>query len=179
MAGINLLPQEPKENTYTTKVGSTAKKAATYFILLIILIGVGVGGFYGYYYVLDNLAVRSTVNLENQIQALQPVEQKIILLRDRLTKSSKILVAPTSLDESNSFNTIINALPEGVTVVGTSLKPDEFSIVLTVGESNQITEFIRSLSSSNKYQKIEVSSLAYNPKEGYQAEIRLVNRSTQ
>ncbi len=179
MAGINLLPQEQKDKGYTTKIGSTAKKAVTYFVVVVLILIVAVGGFYGYYYVLDNLAVRSTLNLESQIQALQPVEQKIVLLRDRLKKSSKILAAPTSLDESVSFTSVINSLPEGVTVVSTSLKPEEFSVVVTANESKQITDFIHSLTFANSYQKIEVSSLAFNPKEGYQAEIRFINASIQ
>ncbi len=177
MAGINLLPEEQSEKSYTTKIGSRAKKVITYVVVLVLVLFVAVGGFYGYYYVLDNLAVRSTVNLENQIQALQPVEQKIVLLRDRLRKSSKILAAPTSLDESVSLTSIISALPEGVSITGTTIKTDEFNVLISATESKKITDFIHALTFNDTYQKIEVSSLAFNPKEGYRAEIRLVNRA--
>lgn len=171
MADINLLPQQQTN----TKVASRAKKYGTYASLFLITLSLIYGTIYGFFYLSGTISSSSTDKLENDIKALQSTEQKMVLIRDRLSKASSILATASANDESLSFTGINATLPEGIVIQNSKLSPSEFTLSVKADSSQQIGEFIRSLVNSKKYAQIDLISMTFNAKDRYFVEIKIKN----
>lgn len=179
MPDINLLPVSNTPNNSTTKVVSASKKIGVYASILLILALLTYVGIYGFFYINGTVTSSSIATLENQIKAQEQTEQKIILLRDRVSKAFTVLNTNTAKDEIMTFSDVTSHAPTGTRVIGSTILPSELTISLNAQESRQITEFVRSLTDSGKYAQIETVSMDFSPKDQYVAVFRLVLAQTQ
>jgi hypothetical protein len=178
MADINLLPVASNDHGPTSKVAGIAKKIGVISSVILIAVLLVYAAIYGYFYVNGSVTTSSITTLENQIKAQEQTEQKIVLLRDRITKAAHILSQPSSDDEITALSDILTHLPEGVTIKESKIFPTEFTITVHAEESSKITEFVRSLTESGKYSQIESASMNFSTKEQYLSVYRLALSET-
>jgi Tfp pilus assembly protein PilN len=179
MAEINLLPEQKKQDAYGIKIGNSGKKFIRIGVTLVGVVICIYAGIYLYFFVRDQFVAGSTSALESKIRALQSTEQKIILLRNRIEKTNAILSAPKTNDESLSFISLAESLPEGIILREIKMRPEELTFTINADQSHQITEFIKLLTASGRYKQIEVLSMAFSSKERYLVELKTVNLPTQ
>ena len=179
MAEINLLPVTEKNYNTNSKVTGAAKKIGIISSVVLLIILLGYVGVYGYFYLNGTITTTSIGSLENQIKAQESTEQKIVLVRDRSAKASKILNSSTSDDEIASLSDVLKSLPEGVSVTESKILPTELTITIHAAQSSQISEFIRTLTASAKYSQIESSTIDFNTKDQYIGTFRLVLAQVQ
>jgi Tfp pilus assembly protein PilN len=179
MPEINLLPQEKKDANSGLKLNATTKKIGR---VGLIIFGIAIslyGGIYLYFLVRNQFVSSSKTELESQIQSLQPTEQKIVLLRDRISKTGKVFSSPSAATKSSLLASLSESLPDGVNITEVKILPEEFTITISASQSKQVSEFIRSMVSSGNYGRIELTSLAYSNKDRYVMEIKATSAQTQ
>ena len=173
MAEINLLPTTDKAPSSVTKVSSLSKKIGTIVSIVLLVVLLVYASIYAFFYVNGSVTTSSITSLENQVKAQEATEQKIVLLRDRTSKVSKIINSSNSEQEMTSLSGLLGKLPEGVMIREAKVEPNEINVLVQADQSSQITEFIRTLTESGIYSQIESTSINFTGKERYLASFRL------
>lgn len=173
MGDINLLPQQ-KKSAGGMKVSSSLRTALRFGILFLCLAVFVYAGIYLYFFVSTRLVSNTRTNLESQIQSLESTEQKMVLLRDRIEKTGKILATENADTSSSNLISLSTSMPEGVEIQDIKMNTDGFDISVKVDKSELISEFLKLLTSSSEYQKIEMVSMGFSSKDRYFLQVKAV-----
>lgn len=168
MPEINLLPIDLSQKSETSLAANSVKKIilvlSSIFLVLIVL-GIILIVF------LTNQVNASTLratNLKAEIQKLETVEQKLILVKDRIAKIKEAQGEINTETSLETLNPIMSNLPANVTLDSISIENDgaiEFAVISR--DSLGMATYMNSLVSSGIYKELSLSDFVFAPETGY------------
>lgn len=178
MREINLLPEIFKIKGSVARLSKTLKKvAAVVFIVLVASVSISIGSFVVFSNKLDDVTSRQN-QLKTQIKALEETEQRLVLVKDRLEKVTKVYAKETPLEEIATFEDIYNRIPEGVSIQTASLSTGDVTIAVSADSTSAFNNVLDMLVGSKLFSRIEMSSFSYTPGAGYQIGLLLIRGQT-
>lgn len=167
MNEINLLPQELKPDRRVMGLANNLKKISflgAFIFLLAVTLALAT------YLLFQQRTTSSLANqekLKNQIEAMEETEQRLVLVKDRLTKISSIRQKGDSNDEVVKLVDVSSLFPEGVKMSLVELAPDNAVIAVSSENLSQITSYLAAVISNGNFERINLVSLEFNPDTGY------------
>ena len=172
---FNLLPPDLTPREEIIKISNFIKRISVvgYSVVLI-----SAAIFVGAFFVLSNQLKTSISEQENwkvQISSLEETEQRLVLIKDRLEKVSKILKSATAADEIESLSQTQSILPEGVILREAKLSTGNSEMRLLTQNSSSTAQLLAKLLASGIYKKVELKALDFNQTVGFSLELNLIN----
>lgn len=175
MSNINLLPPELTLGSSSLKLSKLIKKVNTVLIIVIILSVTIVAGSFLLFNTQKRVAKNDQKEVEAKIAVLKETEQRLVLIRDRLGKISKVLAnESTDLESLKDIQANDQIILREADVKGKTSQIDIGATSLKV-----YAEFLNKLINSNKYSEIVMSSFSYSPRSGYDSNINLTQNDEQ
>lgn len=172
---INLLPPNIKPRHSVVVVGKMLKKLVFLLvIILLVLSSVLTATFLSTSKQLSD-AEKEKKELVSSVKALEQTEQRLILVKDRLSKISRLLEQESVKEEVETLKKITEIAGDGLLISNVELSSDAASVTFSTGKSSNLVNFLDHLRSLADYQKIEVVSLNYNQQSGFIMRVKLVS----
>lgn len=167
MNDINLLPQELKPSKSVLKLSENLKKMALLSVL-VLLISVTLSlGAYLFYGQRVSSSLANQEKLKTEIKAMEKTEQRIVLVKDRLSKINLISANPRANDEVVTLDFVSKLFPDGTLVEGFELDDGKANIAISSERLSEIATYLASVISSGKFKQVNLVSLLYSPLKGY------------
>ncbi|MCS7092487.1 MAG: hypothetical protein NZM26_03995 [Patescibacteria group bacterium] len=158
MSEINLLPEELKPSGYISKLDNAIKKISIFLLALLILICFLGGSAYGFLFYQNDLLNNENQKLKSEILALESVEQRLVFLKDRISKVSKVN-ALTDISESKvKLEQILEQISDKANLNKLELKSNEIHLEITFDNTLDSENFVKYLKESGDYIKIELEN---------------------
>ena len=176
MPQINLLPTDLAPRPSVVKASSVVRKLTTIgVILFIISLGASIGLFLVFSNQLKDSNLRKA-QLEQGIKALQATEQRLVLIKNRLSLVKEVLGRETATEELAAISSLINNLPEGVTISDAQLQKNLTSVSLQAQDSVALTQMMSTIVSLETYGQVDLLAIRFSPTIGFSAEFQLTNQ---
>ncbi len=174
MPAINLLPKDLTPREGVLKTATVLRKVLIIgFIGLIVLIVSLIAVFFILSGRFDRSIERQN-DLKKQISALEQTEVRLVLVKDRLAKAKEVLALDSAEPETESLDSLINIIPDGVGISLVSLKSNSSELTMEAQNSSSLAEFLAKLISSGIYKKIDLMSIEFNDVKGYEMVFKLI-----
>lgn len=168
---MNLIPKDMSISPKTVKSVKTVNYMSIVLgsaLSLCVLAGII------YIVYLNTVKVSSQQQIENlktQITNLQSSEQKLILVKDRLTKISAIQKDESIADTLDSFIDFSNSISQDSTIniMDTKLSSSKSEVTVSADSSLSINRVLGFLGSGQVYKNVVMNTLGFNPLSGYLA----------
>ena len=167
MAEINLLPIDLSNQKGTLKQADSVKKliiVASGFFLTFVILGIGLILFFSNQ--LDSSMARQS-SLTQQIKTLENVEQKLILVKDRLTKINIAQAEVNATLKLETLNQILSTLPANVTLDQFTISTSSTLFTVTSKDSLGMATFLNKLVSGGLYKNVSLANFEFTPDAGY------------
>ena len=176
MTDINLLPSEYGPDPVVARISNKIVRVAIVeFSILVIFAIVGIGSFF----IVSNRVDESSSSqqdLKTSISSLESTEQRLFLLKDRISKAGSVLAAESAVDEVDEFQNVQQGLPTGVEFVKAEFFTNKMEIVYAFNDSQLLVDTLLLIETSGQFSKIELLSLDFTPETGYQVALSLVRK---
>jgi Tfp pilus assembly protein PilN len=173
MPEINLLPTDLAPKPSVVKASGVIHKLTTIGVILFIAcLGISIGLYLVFSSQLKDSTLRKA-ELESSIKALQATEQRLVLIKDRLSLIKEVMGREAATDEVEAVTGLINALPEGASLNQAKLTKDSTSVALGAQDSLALTQMLSLLISSGTYQQVDLISIGFTPSAGFSADFKL------
>lgn len=173
MPSINLLPRDLAPKASVVKASGAIRKLTTLGVIaLLVSLSISIGLFL----IFSNKLKTSTARkeqLEQNIKALQATEQKLVLIKDRLTLASDVLARPSGADGAKAIQELVGIFPEGVATKSIEIKPDLTLASFQTQDSLVLTQMMATLVSSGIYKKVDLVGINFIPATGFTASFGL------
>ncbi|MCX7928278.1 MAG: hypothetical protein N2558_01165 [Patescibacteria group bacterium] len=175
MKNINLLPEDLKPNSYAKRVNFFLKKLSIVFLVFLICIFL-LGGFFYAFLVYQNRLLYSKIqNLRSEVVALEYVEQRVFLIKDRLSKISNILSFRNFYTVKENFQNILNQIGQDLQITRFELKANEINLEVNFRDIAESEKFVTYLKKSGGYMAIILREYDSNLDSfGYKASYTLI-----
>lgn len=167
MAAINLLSTQLGSKSKYSKAASSIKQGVIYASIFCLLLGLMGAGAIIYL----NAQLRSTVNAQSQaktqIKSLSQAEAGLILLKDRIKKTSAILKEDQITEQIIKLQKVLGQLPATVSLSEANMDSINTELTFQAENSLGLTQLLSSVVSLGDYEEVNMESLNYNPTLGY------------
>jgi len=169
---LNLLPQGA---AVSGSLGKTLKSIKSFGIIalgMFLFFILGVSGFLVYSSIsLKGLTIQEE-SLKARIKSQETTEQKIVLLKDRLTKISKVQSTPSVQKSLDKAGGVVASLPAGavLTELGLDLKKTDMSLIFR--SSLDLNSFLGFVKTSGEFKRVSLTAFNFNPLSGYSIGLR-------
>lgn len=159
------------------KMAKLISKVSIVGSIVLLIIVLALGSYYIYLNLEDRKITQNVNNLKQSISNLSQNEQKLILAKDRLAKIAIVRKAKSANSEISKYQNFLSQVSGlvGLQITEASLNVKGTEITLTVDNSFNLSTILRILSEIIGYQRVVVSSFAYNPGSGFVANILFEN----
>lgn len=174
MKEVNLLPLELLKKTGTRKVASDVQNVVVLgFVLFFLAVAASVAYIVILGFQIRNLNQRQ-INLENSVKALEKTEQEVVLVKDRVEKTKKVLETDGAYGEIVNFDEIIlNYIPLTAKINQVELSDEDIKVSYTVASSSDLIGLFRNILDPEIFSVIELESLSFSPESGYLVSLRI------
>ncbi|MFZ5932504.1 MAG: hypothetical protein ACOYT7_00230 [Patescibacteria group bacterium] len=164
---INLLPTDLSPKGPIVKIATLLKNLAIVSFLTFFLAVLGMAAFF----VLNSLTINSlssrSEELKVSIKSLEATEQRLILVKDRLTKAKQVLGVESGLDEVDGLGKIVSGLSADVSLSEAIVAKDSLDTTFVASSSQGLTQLMAQVISQDAFKKVELVSFSFNPNAGY------------
>lgn len=171
---LNLLPQELSGNTPLGKAQAGIKKATYILIPLFLIFAAGLLIFYA---VLSYQIAGATDKLEGlkaEIKDKETTEQKLVLVRDRISKVKLTKNSPAATKRIANMGALLAIIPPDSTIGELSLDSGKTEISVIFKSTAGMTLFFENLAKITGYKAIDMTSFGFSPTNGYLISLRLI-----
>ena len=176
MSQINLLPTDMAPRPSVVKASTVVKKLTTIgVILFIVCLGASIGLFLLFSSQLKDSTQRKA-EIEQSVKALQATEQRLVLIKDRLSLIKDVLARQTATDELEAITNLINNLPEEVSVSEAKLQKDLTVASFKAEDSLALTRMMSTIFSLGTYGQVDLKTIRFLPITGFTAEFELAKQ---
>jgi hypothetical protein len=158
MASINLLPDELKPSGYISTLGVSLRKATVVLGTVLIVGGVLGGVAYGVLYTQVTSMKDKNTALSTEIKVLEATEQKLALLKDRLTKVQLILAKDDVQSVRSLLSDLKLTLAEDSFVSEAKIKPHEVETTVVFPSADESLAFAETAKRRSQITKIDLVS---------------------
>ena len=164
---INLLPIELSPARTAVKFAKRIKKAiivAVGFFLILTVSGIIFIVFLGSQV---NASVAKQKSLKQNIGALEATEQKIFIIKDRISKIKFALSAKNAADSFQTVDQVLSTLPPSVIVNSVEINTTKTAFSVLSKNSLSMASFLNSLVTNGIYKNISLTGFIFTPDRGY------------
>jgi ATPase subunit of ABC transporter with duplicated ATPase domains len=164
---INLLPLGKKAKPQILKLSKALKKLLT--VSIVVLLVTTIGLIVAYYVFSNRLESAQTKQQESkqEIKALEQTEQRLFLLKDRLSKIEKIQSEENASEEIGIFEFVIKNFDDKTVFSSADLGEGTARIAVLTPNSIELAKFIKNLIENGDFKEVKMSSLELNYPSGY------------
>lgn len=170
---INLLPTEFAP---TGRAGRFVNILRNVSFLALVLFLILISGALAVY-IINSVQLSSSKQklegLKDSLKSLEATEQRLVLVKDRLTKAKVILGQEEAGREVEKLNTLVSTFASDMTITDSEISPGKTQLTLLSRSSTSLAQFLGTLPALNLYKKIEMVSLSFNPANGYLVSLKL------
>lgn len=171
MAEINLLPTEFKSSKEVVRASRTLSRVIIGMTIVLMVVGM-VGG--GYVYYLSGQA-KSAVDRQNDltrtVNNLQSSEQKLYLIKDRISKLTSVFAARDKYTLIGKYDSLISANASTLEEIEISESNPKLSVA--AADSQNLQSFLDTISSSGDFSTAFIESIEYRESLGYIVNMQL------
>lgn len=166
---INLVPEDLRVSPKTFQYASFLTKISTVVVILLLLVIVSLGGLFFYFSSQVKTATAAVDSLKQEVVSLESSEQKLVLIKDRLTKVSELKNTLSAGDEIEDFQTLKNLItnPDEARIVDVNIEKGKVETSFFTSSSSALSSFLEGLTNSSGFKSVMLSSLGYNKVTGY------------
>jgi len=173
MADFNLLPSDLAPKTSFIKLSSKLKKIAVvgYIIFLVLVVTL-----FSIVFIMSKQVQEQNEKEETlltSIKALKETEQRLILTQDRLSHARSVLDKENATNELFALKKYAQDLPDNVSLNESAVSVDGFSARLSLGSSDDLTNLLSKMYSSQIFSEIVMTSFSYSSESNYGLSFRL------
>lgn len=156
---INLLPSEFKPNSSVIILSKKLNNVA--LISLVIFLTLGIASLASVFLLRyrANSAQQTVEELSAQVSVMEQSEQRLILIKDRLTKISSIKSTANLHDTVLTFKYLYDNLPPGLQIVSTAIESKQIETNIEFDNSSDLARFLAQTVSDKRYNLIKIDSL--------------------
>ncbi len=173
---LNLLPEELAVNKKLTSTVKALKNLSLISVILLILFSLGVLG----YFLVSSTQLRNLEadisELSARIETQETVEQRIVLIRDRVIKIKAIETIDSAGDNFSEVLPVVDSLPADASLNELSIDSQKIDASMTFRSSSSLSQFFSNLTSFENFSKITLSSFGLNPATGYVVGLRFITK---
>lgn len=167
MPAINLLPTDLSPKSSIAKAAQIIKNTSIVGLVLVVVSAIGVIAFL----TTTSFQIRNSKTEQDQLKAgiksLEQTEQRLVLTKDRLKYAEEILGKEAAVPALKDLNLLISSLPEEVNIRETQITATKTELSLIAKNSTALTQVLASLVVTDYYEKIVLTSFAFNISTGY------------
>jgi len=167
MPAINLLPTDLSPKSSIAKASQIIKNASIVGLVLVIISAAGIIAFL----IITSFQIRNSNTHQDQLKAgiksLEQTEQRLVLTKDRLKYAEEVLGKETAVGAIEDLSLLASGLPEEANIRETQISATKTELSLIVGNSSALTQILASLMATDYYEKIKLTSFAFNINTGY------------
>jgi len=173
MPAINLLPTDLSPKSSIARVSQVIKNASIVGLVLVIVSAVGIIAFL----TVNSFQIRNSNTQQDQLKAgirsLEQTEQRLVLTKDRLKYAEEVLGKETSVGAIEDLSSLFFSLPEEVNIREAQISATKTELSLIARNSSALTQVLASLVATDYYEKIKLTSFAFNINSGYIVSVNL------
>jgi Tfp pilus assembly protein PilN len=143
------------------------KKTSIISLFIFLIAALSLTGAYFYFLQRTKASISEHERLKTEIRALEATEQRLILVKDRLTKIESVYGTNDAEEEISAFETVSSFATEGVFVNDLDIQKDSLAVSLTASSLSELTRFTGNLVRLGGFNKIILNSMEFDPEEGY------------
>lgn len=172
---INLLPKEYSAKSPLSKAAAFLRKATLFFSVVLV---VGLTGVIVTLFLMGRekkFLEGKQEKLTNEVAKLESVEQKYVLVKNRLQKAQEILSIPDFSETSPHLGRVLDYFPrEFLEISGVSfLAEAKLELSFRGASSVGFKDFFEALVSDSQFRDVSVKAWGYTP-AGYQITLLLI-----
>lgn len=171
---INLLPPE---STVSGPMGQLIKITRALNIILLggfILFAFGLSAFF----IFNSLKLQNInseiAQLKSSVSAQESSEQQVVLLKDRLGKVQLLQSLPSSMKNMVNIDNFLATIEGNATLTELDVDSQKTDISMLFRNNADLSNFLRSITSSKLFKSATLSSFGFNPASGYLVSIHLI-----
>lgn len=171
---LNLLPQELSGKTPLGRIEAAIKKINYILIPLFLVFAVGLLIFY---VVVSYQATNATAQLEAlkaEVKDKETTEQKLVLVRDRLSKVKTSKNSPAATERIANIGPLLSIVPPDSPIGELALDSGKTEISVVFKNTSAMAAFFEGLAEVEGYERIEMTSFGFSPINGYLVSLRLI-----
>lgn len=172
---IDLLPIESKIKGSYIKAAKFAKTLGLILISIYLLGSIFVTG----YILVLNSQIGSIENniekLKIDIRSLESSEQKIVLLKDRISKIKYIMTLKSANTGLDSIKDIIDKLDENSSVTELKIDTSRIEASFNLKSTSALYSFMNNLQ-SQQFTNLKIDNFTFNPNTGYLISVVINNK---
>jgi Tfp pilus assembly protein PilN len=167
MPEINLLPEDihPKAKVY--RLAGIVSRLCLVLAVVLVFSASGAAVFYYINSAEISKSQTSQADLTSQVEKMQAVEQKIVLLKDRADKIDMVRKGDSTEKQMTYLQEIGNNVPEGSTLNSLAIAKGRVDEEIAIPDSSSFLKFVSSLTANKNFSDVVLESLNYSDKEGY------------
>lgn len=173
---VNLLPTEQRVGKGLQRVLRITRMLGVISLGVFIVFSLALGGFFIFKSVQLSDLKSTNASLASKIAGLETSETKMVLLKDRLGKIKSLQNIPTSLNNLNSINSLLEPAGTSSTVNDLSVAPNKVSASINFKNNTDLDAFLSGVSESTGFKTVSLSSFSFNPTTGYLVNITAVGK---
>ncbi|QQG47262.1 MAG: hypothetical protein HY044_04005 [Candidatus Woesebacteria bacterium] len=171
---INLLPNDLNKSSGVGFVSMLFKRVS---IILVVILFISVA--FGVVFViiqtrnLDNINKKNN-ELTSQIQKLNQTEQRLFLVKDRISKIETVLGDKTSEESIGHLDQTVSSMSSDLAFKSVKISGPATTLTLGASNSKIIDQFLNFLANgSSAYTQVLLKNLGYNADLGYLVDLQL------
>lgn len=169
---INLLPSNFTEKKGTAVIVRGLKTATIATLSIAILSALGVLSFFLINtFELKGLEDRRAATT-SQLQTLQESEQKMVLVKDRLSKIKVVKSAPSAQKSLTNIDPVLTLLPTDASIGEVSMDMSKIDATFVFRDSIALSTFLDNLSESKNFSTVTLTSFGFTAQSGYLVGLR-------
>lgn len=170
---IDLLPSEFKIKGSYIRVSKYAKTIGLVLLSIYMLGGIFFVG-YTLFLKSQTKSVQNRIQtLKSDIRKLEMSEQKIVLLKDRLSKIKSIMKAKSSGETLLKVKKITDVFDSDVTIDELKIETNKVEVSLSFSTIKSLNNFMAGISTNTDFDTIRIDNYSFNPNIGYQVGVLL------
>lgn len=170
---LNLLPQGSAVPPSLGKALKLIRTLGIVALCLFLFFVLGVSGFLVFSSIkLQGLTAQSE-DLKAKIKSQETTEQKMVLLKDRLGKITKVKSTPSIQKNLDNAGLLTDKIPEGTILTELNIDQKKTDISLIFNSSVNLNTFLNSARSNSYFKRATLTAFSFNPQTGYSVGLRL------
>jgi len=175
MKNINLAPSNLAPEGSFVKLSNTIKRITILGFVVYIVLAIGLLAYFIVVSSQINASLAKQEKLTISVRELEPTEQALILVKDRVAKSKVILGRPSASDEVVKSKNFIQGLDQSIGLSNAEIGITGTSVGVTAGASSSMVGFMRKIVSDAIFSQINLTSLDFKPSSGYSIDLNFSN----
>ena len=174
MALINLLPQELSPKSPNARLAQSLRSVFIVGLVIFFIVAAGVVFLVITRSIaLNNLNTRIAV-LKTNISAIEQTEERLVLVKDRLTKIQAILSSGSVYDDIVNIDNM-SGLGTNTNLTDIKLVPKVANVSFSLNSPVELTRLMGIVVINQAYKTIALTQFSYNPLSGFLVGLSFIN----